>query len=75
MWGQLCVLVGVGAGAVVDADGDDDGAELDDVTCASVVLAAEAPPADASATPVAPAPTPAATMPVSSSLRARPPML
>jgi hypothetical protein len=74
MCGQLCVPDGAGVGDVVDVD-DDDGDELDDVVCAIVVAAGAAPPVDASATPVAPAPTPAATTPVMRSRRARPPIL
>ena len=73
MCGQGCVPVGAGVGDVVDAD--DDGDELDDVVCAIVVAAVAAPGVDASATPVAPAPTPAATIPVISSRWARPPIL
>ena len=65
---QWCALAGAGAG---DAEPADDGDELDDVVCATVVPVAAVPPVAARATPVAPAPTPAATMPVMSSLLAR----
>jgi len=68
--GQWWVLVGAGVGELVEADADDPGDELADVVCATVVPVAAVPPADASATPVAPAP--AATMPAMSSRQARP---
>ncbi len=79
---HLCLLVDPGmvpAGLVpveADEDGDDAGDEEDDVVdVVDVVAAAPEPPVDASATPVAPAPTPAATMPVMMSRRVRPPVL
>ena len=56
-----------------DDDGGEDGDDVADVVDA--VAAAPEPPVDASATPVAPAPTPAATMPVMISRRVRPPDL
>jgi len=69
------VLAGAGAAEFAEADADDVGDERADVVCATVVPAAAAPPDDARATPVAPAPTPAATMPVTSSRLARPSIL
>jgi hypothetical protein len=53
MFGHLCVGVAVGDDAL-------DGEDVDDVVDAGV----DDPPVDASATPVAPAPTPAASTPV-----------
>jgi hypothetical protein len=65
---------------VADEDGDaealGDADDADDVADAvDVVALADAPPVDASATPVTPAPKPAAATPVMSSRRARPPTL
>jgi hypothetical protein len=56
-----------------DEDGADDGDDVADVV--EAVAAAPEPPVDASATPVAPAPTPAATMPVRTSRRVRLPVM
>jgi len=84
MWVQLCLPVDPGivpAWLVPDEDGDDDadalGEEDEDevVEAFDVVALVPEPPVDASATPVAPAPTPAATTPVMMSRRARPPIL
>ncbi len=71
MFGQLCVLVGVGAGDEL-APADELAPDDDDVVRTSVVPVVAAPPVAASATPVPAAPTPAATMPVMISRRARP---
>ena len=58
-----------------DGDADDDGLdEADDVADACVV-AEPAVPVDASATPVAPAPSPPAMTPVMMSRRTRPPVM
>jgi hypothetical protein len=64
-------LVPVEDGAV---DGDELGDAEDDVVDVVDVVAVE-PPVEARATPVTPAPTPAATTPVMTSRRARPPDL
>jgi hypothetical protein len=81
---HLCVPVDPGIVLVwlvpvdADEDGDDDavGDDEDDVVEAfGVDAAAPEPPVDASATPVTPAPTPAATTPVMMSRRVRPPTL
>jgi hypothetical protein len=64
--------------ADADEDGDDDelgDAEDDVVDVVDTVPAVPDPPVDASATPVTPAPTAAATTPVIMSRRARPPIL
>jgi hypothetical protein len=89
MWVQWCVPVDPGMVPArlvpVDADedaADEDGADdalgdaeddVDDVVDVTAVV--PEPPVDASATPVAPAPSPAATTPVMMSRRARPPVL
>ena len=57
----------------VDADDDELGVAEDDVV--DVTAAAPEPPVEASATPVTPAPTPAAAKPVMMRRRARPPVL
>jgi hypothetical protein len=84
MWVQWCVPVDPGmlparlVPVEVDEDGDDDAlgdAEDDVVDVVDVTAALPAPPVEASATPVAPAPTPAATTPVMMSRRVRPPIL
>jgi hypothetical protein len=82
MWVQWCVPVDPGmlpAWLVpVDADDDGDDEELCDAEDeVDVVVAAVVPEplVDASATPVTPAPNPAATTPVMMSRRARPPIL
>jgi hypothetical protein len=84
MWVQWCVPVDPGmlparlVPVEVDEDGDDDAlgdAEDDVVDVVDVTAALPAPPVEASATPVAPAPTPAATTPVMMSHRVRPPIL
>jgi len=77
---QWCVLVdpGIVPGELVPPDADDDGDELGDADDVDVVDAGPAAPellVDASATPVTPAPTPAATTPVMMSRRVRPPIL
>ena len=74
MCGHGCVLVGAAAGDELALD-DGLAADVDEVVRVTVVPVAAEPPVEASATPVAPAPTPAATMPVMISRRARPPIL
>jgi hypothetical protein len=69
-----CVLLAAGRGDELALD-DGLAADVDEVVCVTVVPVAAEPPVEASATPVAPAPTPAATMPVMISRRARPPVL
>lgn len=76
----MLVDPGIVPGELVPADADDDGDELgdaedDDVDVVDAVPAAPELPVDASATPVTPAPTPAATTPVMMSRRVRPPNL
>ncbi len=84
MWVQWCVPADAGmlpawlVPADVDAGGDDDvPGDADDevVDVVDVTAVVPAPPVDASATPVTPAPTPAAATPVMMSRRARPPIL
>ena len=79
MSGHGCVLVGAGDELVPDDElALDEGlaaVDDDDVVRAIVAPVAAAPPEAASATPVAPAPIPAATMPVMISRRVRPPIL
>jgi len=85
MWVHLCLPVDPGMVPAwlvpvdADEDGDDDALGDDDdddvVDALDVVAAVPVPPVEASATPVAPAPTPAATMPVMMSRRVRPPDL
>jgi hypothetical protein len=80
---HLCLPVEPGMGAawpapdedVAPGDADALGDADDEVVAVDVVAVVPAPPVDASATPVAPAPTPAATMPVMMSRLARPPTL
>lgn len=82
-WAQLCLPLDRGmvpagpvpVGADGDADGEDETAEDDVVEVVEVVAVDAEPPVDASATPVAPAPTPAATMPVTINRRPRPPIV
>jgi hypothetical protein len=78
MCGQLCLLVDPGVVVAAD-DGDADAlgdAEDDDeddvVDAVDVVGVVPVPPVEASATPVTPAPKPAAATPVIMSRRARP---
>ena len=86
MWVQWCVPADPGAiraGAEPDpaelepADGDADGDGLDesDDVVDTCVPDPPAVPVDASATPVAPAPSPPAIMPVMMSRRTRPPVM
>jgi hypothetical protein len=58
-----------------DVDGEEDAAEDDVVEVVEVVAVDAEPPVEASATPVAPAPTPAATIPATMSRRPRPPIV
>jgi hypothetical protein len=72
----LLVDPGIVPAGLVPVDGDELGDAEDDVAEVVDVVAVDPdPPAEASATPVTPAPTPAATMPVMMSRRARPPDL
>jgi aryl-alcohol dehydrogenase-like predicted oxidoreductase len=82
MWVQLCLAGEPGLGAALPVEADEDGddealgdAEDEVVDVLDVPALAPALLVDASATPVKPAPSPAATTPVMMSRRARPPIL